>query len=358
MPIVGDAAKVHAAMADEYGKKKGERIFYATANKQKRKPENWKKRADAFELGMHAAFKAAGIRDVGEVQGLFKVAKELLEDREVATKSQDAFALGIDKVAAEAGLEDPAALEAFRTLVAQHCGDKLAGIGTAVGAGVGAFRHKDPGESRPGAIVRSAGTGLATDVGDYAGIAAGTPAGAILGMLAAMVTRGKAGKKTFAGGVHRGGVYRHGGPKSWEPRRKGIPRSTAGDREREFDRTLKFTAGGSAAGAGVGGAAGSTLGFNLAKRTPGKKEKPKAEKKATAGAPDILSAIRARLGTPGGAAAAGGLAGLGAGAGAMAAAQPSQPESILDQIGGGAKKTTSAAIHALKAKLHRLGLVS
>ena len=54
MPIVGDAAKVHASMVETYGKKKGERIFYATANKQKRKPENWKKAAETHLAEMEA----------------------------------------------------------------------------------------------------------------------------------------------------------------------------------------------------------------------------------------------------------------------------------------------------------------
>ena len=45
MPIKGDAKKVQKAMKDEYGEEEGERVFYATANKQKRKPETWKKKA-------------------------------------------------------------------------------------------------------------------------------------------------------------------------------------------------------------------------------------------------------------------------------------------------------------------------
>lgn len=31
----GSAAKAHAAMREQYGKEKGERVFYATANKRK-----------------------------------------------------------------------------------------------------------------------------------------------------------------------------------------------------------------------------------------------------------------------------------------------------------------------------------
>lgn len=50
MPIVGDAKKVLSSMEDTYGKDKAERVFYATANKQKRDHKNWKK--EAWELGL------------------------------------------------------------------------------------------------------------------------------------------------------------------------------------------------------------------------------------------------------------------------------------------------------------------
>ena len=52
MPIVGDAKKVHDSMVETYGKEKGERVFYATANKQKRKAENWKKKSAAEKLAV------------------------------------------------------------------------------------------------------------------------------------------------------------------------------------------------------------------------------------------------------------------------------------------------------------------
>jgi hypothetical protein len=47
MPLNDTASKVKASMEDTYGKDKGERVFYATASKQKRKPETWKKQAAA-----------------------------------------------------------------------------------------------------------------------------------------------------------------------------------------------------------------------------------------------------------------------------------------------------------------------
>ncbi len=44
MPIKGDAKKVKDSMEEQYGKEKGEDVFYATANKQDRSPETWKKK--------------------------------------------------------------------------------------------------------------------------------------------------------------------------------------------------------------------------------------------------------------------------------------------------------------------------
>jgi hypothetical protein len=49
MPIVGDAAKVKAAMKKTYGDD-WEKVFYATANKEGRKAENWKKKSAAQKL--------------------------------------------------------------------------------------------------------------------------------------------------------------------------------------------------------------------------------------------------------------------------------------------------------------------
>lgn len=55
MPIRGDASKVLSSMKDQYGSEKGERIFYATAEKQRRTPETWAKKAnaDAATVMMH-----------------------------------------------------------------------------------------------------------------------------------------------------------------------------------------------------------------------------------------------------------------------------------------------------------------
>ncbi len=46
MPLKGDAPAVMKSMEDTYGKD-AKKVFYATANKQKRTPETWKKKASA-----------------------------------------------------------------------------------------------------------------------------------------------------------------------------------------------------------------------------------------------------------------------------------------------------------------------
>ena len=45
MPLKGDAKKVMESMKDQYGDEKAEEVFYATANKQDRRPETWEKKS-------------------------------------------------------------------------------------------------------------------------------------------------------------------------------------------------------------------------------------------------------------------------------------------------------------------------
>lgn len=69
MPITGDAAKVKKSMEKQYGKEEGERVFYATANKQKRKPETWKKKAAPLPVGPAAALGSIPGAAVGATAG-------------------------------------------------------------------------------------------------------------------------------------------------------------------------------------------------------------------------------------------------------------------------------------------------
>ena len=61
MPITGDATKVKKNMEKTYGKKEGEKVFYATANKQGRKPETWKKKASQWQPPVIGAGVGVGL---------------------------------------------------------------------------------------------------------------------------------------------------------------------------------------------------------------------------------------------------------------------------------------------------------
>jgi hypothetical protein len=58
MPIRGDAKKVKDSMEEQYGKEKGEEVFYATANKQGRTPETWKKKGAYMDMYQKLAGEA------------------------------------------------------------------------------------------------------------------------------------------------------------------------------------------------------------------------------------------------------------------------------------------------------------
>jgi len=59
VPLKGTAKKVMRSMKDQYGEEEGERVFYATANKENRTPETWEKRSTA-------GIKAVVIKQVSE----------------------------------------------------------------------------------------------------------------------------------------------------------------------------------------------------------------------------------------------------------------------------------------------------
>jgi len=83
MPIKGDAKKVLKSMKDQYGDEEGERVFYATANKQKRKPETWEKKA-VFSAVEYLEQKQALAIDPNKInlQGAHKVYHD--DDTEMA----------------------------------------------------------------------------------------------------------------------------------------------------------------------------------------------------------------------------------------------------------------------------------
>jgi hypothetical protein len=222
---------------------------------------------DAFELGMHSAFKAAGVKTAKEAHELMSIGNAMLAQQRQFQSMSAAFELGLRKVAADHGLltteEQDAFVEAARKVsseklalgfggtsarddasnigsgisglvrkliakIKEHpvasagAGGLLAGgvIGSrlqkkrdqnklssektaTIGALVGALRKKDPGESRGKAIMRSMGTDLATSAGAGAGAVGGGLLGARLGMGLAAGGGGHATKETLEELLHK-----------------------------------------------------------------------------------------------------------------------------------------------------------
>jgi hypothetical protein len=138
----------------------------------------------AFELGMHSAFKKAGVKTAAEANELFGYAEGLLTQRQAAVKAAAAYELGLRKTAADNGLltteEQDAFVEATKKVAAEKIQKRQKTA--ALGAIIGSLRKKDPGESRGKAILRSAGTDLATTAGGTAGAGVGGIAGLLAGL--------------------------------------------------------------------------------------------------------------------------------------------------------------------------------
>jgi hypothetical protein len=134
---------------------------------------------DAFEIGMRYTFHKQGF-DNARIEALVDVAKGMAQGS--VKTAADIHEVMVPHVLA-AQYTKTAALAALAAPV--------------VGAGVGAFRKKDPGEGRLKAILRSALTGGATGIGMLGGAVAGglaglaggpaagitVPVGAILGQI-------------------------------------------------------------------------------------------------------------------------------------------------------------------------------
>ena len=153
----------------------------------------------SFELGMHSAFKKAGVKTREEAEALFKHAGDLLAQRQARAKTAAAYELGLRKVAADHGLlsvdEQDAFVEAARKVAAEKAAYQpvdpriatqilgaagvlgATGTGAGVGQAAGIFRAKDKDEGRLHAILRSQLTGTATGLGAGLGGVAGGLAG-------------------------------------------------------------------------------------------------------------------------------------------------------------------------------------
>jgi hypothetical protein len=100
MPIVGDAKKVLNSMEDTYGsKEKAERVFYATAAKQKRDHKNWKKESWELGIGKHAAAILGGTTPPHGKLSVKELAKGIKEEGEHTPNLEARKELSIDHLA-------------------------------------------------------------------------------------------------------------------------------------------------------------------------------------------------------------------------------------------------------------------
>ena len=125
---------------------------------------------DAFEIGLRYTFHKQGF-DASRIEALVDVAKGMASGS--VKTAADIHGVMVPHVLAEQYVKTSALAAPV--------------IGGAIGAGIGAFREKDPGEGRLFAILRSALTGGATGLGAGVGSLAGGIAG-LLGGPAAGVT--------------------------------------------------------------------------------------------------------------------------------------------------------------------------
>lgn len=164
MPLKGDAKKVMKSMKDQYGKEKGEEVFYATANKEGRKPENWKKAAAKDLLhklcasscptpGMKKRSRGKGRgKAYGDGKGPIGVPVGEKEEKdkkreEEDTKKASATSSAISKLGAGKGCpskKDKKKEDESRKEAAYSRQDPRIGIGpvagAALGGGIGAIR--------------------------------------------------------------------------------------------------------------------------------------------------------------------------------------------------------------------------
>ncbi len=60
--------------------------------------------AQAFELGMHAALKAAGVKTAAEAETFFKIANDIAAHEQLQKRREDAFEIGARGVLSNAGV--------------------------------------------------------------------------------------------------------------------------------------------------------------------------------------------------------------------------------------------------------------
>jgi len=194
---------------------------------------------DAFELGMHSAFKKAGVQTQEQAAFLLKIAGEMITQHRANRMSLAAYELGLRKTAADHGLLTTEEQDAFVMAAQKVASEKHQKVAT-IGAIIGALRKKDPGESRTHSVLRSAGTDLATTLGGTVG----ANVGGVGGLLGGAALGGRRGSDVVRGGMGDAAAIR------------------------EAIKRLGLLGGGAAAGAVGLGTLGAVGAYNLAKRKP------------------------------------------------------------------------------------------
>lgn len=142
MPLKGDAKKVMKSMKDQYGEEKGEEVFYATANKENRKPETWEKKGAAQKLAAILRVNSARRRPImaSTPAGVVSYYPAKASEDQLSEKS-----LGTKKAALKRRLSKQAAVgSTLRRMLGQGA---WVGGGGAAGAGTGYALDPDSPES-------------------------------------------------------------------------------------------------------------------------------------------------------------------------------------------------------------------
>lgn len=119
--------------------------------------------AQAFELGMHAAIKAAGIKKASEADAFFKIANQYLVAQETQVSRKEAFEVAVRGTLSNAGIkssaeQDEAIKVATTKTSASDLRERLKGLlGGAQAAGGAAVEKAKPVVTAAGSMAQQAG---------------------------------------------------------------------------------------------------------------------------------------------------------------------------------------------------------
>lgn len=69
--------------------------------------------AQAFELGMHAALKAAGVKTAADAEAFFKIARDIQASQATEQRRRETFEIGVRGVLSNAGIKTAEAQDAM-----------------------------------------------------------------------------------------------------------------------------------------------------------------------------------------------------------------------------------------------------